>query len=100
MRGMEYIVKLRKAGYRPDHVVLDHTQQTECLPNWLQIEPDDRPELLDLRPLVGLVVTVALETIERCKRWEAPLVAAKVRTLLLAPAKGLPEAVVIDWEIQ
>ncbi len=86
MRGMDFIIKTRKAGYRPAHVVLDFMPyDAENLPNWLQIEKNDSPELTDLRPLVGLVVTVFGPSVGIAERWGRAVMAANAKTVLIAP---------------
>lgn len=67
MRGHESLLKIRRNGMRPAHVTL-HAHGGKAYPWWatrellpfpeVQIEPDDVPELLDLRFLVGLPVVV------------------------------------------
>lgn len=89
MRGMDYIIVLRKSGYRPAHVVLDTMDyDRELLPNWLQVEASDVPELADLRPLIGLTVTVSLPTQRQSERWARAVLAAKAHTVLVAPVQG------------
>lgn len=89
MRGMDFIVKARRAGYRPVHVVLDTmAYDAELLPNWLQVEAGDVPELADLRPLVGLIVTVSLPTVQQSERWARAVMAANAQTVLIVPVKG------------
>lgn len=91
MRGMEHIVKVRSAGYQPALVILDtRPYEADVTPDWLQVETRDVAELMDLRPLVGLTVAVAMPTIDQCARWVDAVMAAGAQTVLVSPHVGEP----------
>lgn len=68
MRGQQLLIAERKAGRSPSRVWIDTDRDMlKCWADWnrvtpgeahLQIDPQDRPELIDLRCIVGLTVLV------------------------------------------
>lgn len=69
MRGLDRIAALRRRGLRPVDVVIEPLHPCDIeLGDWIQYEPADIPELVDLRPLVGLWVSVMGDG-EMAERW-------------------------------
>jgi hypothetical protein len=69
MRGLDRIAAVRRRGLRPIDVVIEPLYPCDIeLSDWIQYEPSDIPELTDLRPLVGLWVSVMGDG-EMAERW-------------------------------
>ncbi len=89
MKGMDYIISLRENRLQPALVILDtRPYESDLTPDWLQVEPHDVPELIDLRPLVGLTVAIAMPTAEECEPWVKAVMAADADTVLVSPHDG------------
>lgn len=62
MRGLDNITAIRRSGMKPDFVSLDlpgiGQSNGLLMAGQVLVEEQDRPELADLRPLVGLRVLV------------------------------------------
>lgn len=69
MRGLDRIIDMRRRGLKPAAVTLfPWTPGPIDYPTWVHWEPNDIPELTDLRPLVGLFVAVTGDC-DIAKRW-------------------------------
>jgi hypothetical protein len=75
MTGHEPLISMRQKGKRPTSVTLwdtpgfDWTASPDCWAHpYIAIAPEDVPERLDLRFLVGLVVHVSADDTPRLKR--------------------------------
>lgn len=91
MRGLEYVVNLRRRGYQPALVTIDSIPyEADVTPAWLQVEPRDVPWLADLRSLVGLTVAVSMPTNDECAPWVDAVMAAGAATVLVSPHHGEP----------
>jgi hypothetical protein len=88
MKGLDRITAIRRRGFRPPCVTLwphQHCQVDD--ETWLHWEPKDVPELMDLRPLVGLFVTVMADG-EEADRWARAAMKAGAKTVI-AVGSGL-----------
>lgn len=80
MRTLEPIAALRRKGYKPAHVVLTDTRtQLDC---YVHYERNEAPELVDLRPLIGLFVTVEGTDAQMVERWAKAAMQAQANTVL------------------
>jgi hypothetical protein len=107
MRGHEPILAMRKAGKRPAVVFLNDYPGLPGELDWAQhgehatVEVcGDQPELLDLRFLVGMRVSISAETVDRaerfmqaCKEAGAELVGAGVVEVVNGRHEGVWSAV-------
>lgn len=93
MRGLDHLITLRRKGVRPPAIVLqDGPYEADVLPNWLQLEPGDVPELTDLRALVGMIVSVHGRDAGMVERWARAAVQAGASTVLTMYYAGSGEA--------
>lgn len=99
MRGHEPLLAMRRRGIRPATVDLhigtrrpiDWHQWAESLPHAdVVVAPDEAPERLDLRFVVGMPVTVTGEEPERVKRLVLAAEAAGAASVLGFAFRDLP----------
>lgn len=92
MRGHEHLLVMRRSGKAPAHITL-LAAPGKAWPWWLypeqqpypevQVEPNDVPELLDLRFVVGLpVVVTCTDDVPRMKRLVLAAEAAGARPVV------------------
>lgn len=109
MRGLQNLVSIRRTGMRPDLVMLClpgmGLSSGILLPGQVLIEDKDRPDLADLRPLVGLRVVVMALTgcFAAAEAWMLAACRAGARDVglaFLSPSEGLdgPVWVRVDGE--
>ena len=79
MTGQDQILVLRRGGRAPVTVWLTDERGAPLDGSTVYVAPDDVPELLDLRFLVGLTVLVDGDTDARVDRLTRACVAAKAR---------------------
>ena len=82
MNGQQLIVEMRRAGRAPVTVWLTDERGAPLDGSTVYVAPDDVPELLDLRFLVGLTVVVDGDTDARVDRLTRACVAAKARRVV------------------
>lgn len=83
MRGLDYIAQMRRLGFKPSYVTLQPlSYEKELLPLWVKYEPGDMPETHDLRPFVGLFVTVMGDDAELVDRWVKAAMKAGAHTVM------------------
>ena len=81
MKGLDQVIKMRRQGYKPAYIVLqDSPKPTDF--GWLQWTAADIPELLDLRALVGVVVSVHGKDSGEVFRWAQAAMNAGASTVL------------------
>lgn len=71
MTGHEHIVEMRRAGQRPAYVWLSDVRKHIPHEFTVHVKPEDVPEHLDLRFLVGTTVLLESESAERAQRLTA-----------------------------
>lgn len=90
MRGMEYIVSARRAGFKPDHVTLGlpgiGLSSGALMAGQVLLDDGDRHESTDLRPLYGVrVVVMALAgNYEAAEAWARAVCKAEARHVGIA----------------
>lgn len=82
MTGQDQILVLRRGGRAPVTVWLTDERGAPLDGSTVYVAPDDVPELLDLRFLVGLTVLVDGDTDARVDRLTRACVAAKARRVV------------------
>lgn len=83
MKGLDRLIAMRRQGFRPLAVVLDESlYDSQNLPNWIQYEKTDVPELTDLRSLVGMIVSVHGKDQDTVNRWSKAVLTAGATTVL------------------
>lgn len=83
MKGMDRLLAMRRQGVRPPAVVLcDGRYESDLLPNWIEYQASDVPELTDLRGLIGMIVSIHGKDEELVKRWASAAMNAQAATVL------------------
>ena len=81
MKGLDTLEKVRMRGLRPAMVTIADTPYDPDFPFWMEIEPHDVPERLDLRALLGLWVSVSSGDGDIAHRWSAAALRAGASTV-------------------
>jgi len=76
MRGLQWLVDLRRRGYRPVGVAIDTTPRQFTPQGVLDVEAGDVAGLTDLRALLGLRVHVMGDDEKRVDDWARAACAA------------------------
>ncbi len=98
MKGMDKIIGMRMRGQNPILVFVDTDDETGVLDRWLNdtdpastnvwVEAKDNPKTLDLRPLVGLQVSITGRDADRVEAVRQAVEAAGARRVVGAVVAG------------
>ncbi len=98
MKGMDKIIDMRMRGQNPILVFVDTDDETGVLDRWLNdtdpastnvwIEGKDNPRTLDLRPLVGLQVSITGRDADRVESVRQAVEVAGARRVVGAVVSG------------
>lgn len=82
MKGLDRIASIRRRGFRPPCVTMWKYRPCQVDDEtWIYWEARDIPELIDLRPLIGLFVTVMADG-EEGARWAKAAMKAGASTVI------------------
>ncbi len=82
MKGMPHLIETRRRGFKPAQVAIGDDDFQAEHPYWMQMEPQDIPERIDLRAVVGLWVTVHGWDGAMVQRWARAAMAAGASTVV------------------
>jgi hypothetical protein len=109
MRGHQALIELRREKKRPQGVWISHSPSFDCM-LWhqnadtlpypeIEILPNESPEVLDLRFVVGLIVHVSgCSDYKKAKRLHDALLAAKAARVITKVGEVLIDSEMGEWD--